>query len=129
MGGNGRLGHHQFNGPFDHPKEACGVVGVHVPGGEASRLVFFGLFALQHRGQESAGIAAANGEDLSIHCDMGLVTQIFREPDFYPLAGELAIVVLFGIVFSFRTGAVTGRQRHLAPVRQSSRRASMVEPT
>ena len=47
----------------------------------------------------------------------------------WALAGELAVVVLFGIVFSFRTGAVTGRQRHLAPVRQSSRRASMVEPT
>jgi len=88
---NGEPGHHQLNGPFDHPKEECGVVGVHMPEGEASRLVFFGLFALQHRGQESAGIAAANGESLSLHADMGLVTQIFREPDFYPLAGELAI--------------------------------------
>ena len=91
MGVNGEPGQHQLSGPFDHPKEECGVVGVHMPGGEASRLVFFGLFALQHRGQESAGIAAANGETLSIHADMGLVTQIFREPDFYPLAGELAI--------------------------------------
>ena len=91
MGVNGEPGHHQLKGPFDHPKEECGVVGVHMPGGEASRLVFFGLFALQHRGQESAGIAAADGENLSIHSDMGLVTQIFREPDFYPLAGELAI--------------------------------------
>ena len=62
-----------------------------MPGGEASRLAFFGLFALQHRGQESAGIAASNGEDIKIHAEMGLVTQIFREPDFYPLTGELAI--------------------------------------
>ena len=91
MGVNGETGPHQLNGPFDHPKDECGVVGVHMPEGEASRLAFFGLFALQHRGQESAGIAAANGESLSLHAEMGLVTQIFREPDFYPLAGELAI--------------------------------------
>ena len=54
-------------------------------------MAFFGLFALQHRGQESAGIAASNGEELNVHAEMGLVTQIFREPDFYPLTGELAI--------------------------------------
>jgi amidophosphoribosyltransferase len=67
------------------------VIGVFTPEGEASRLAFFGLFALQHRGQESAGIAAANGENVVVHSDMGLVTQIFREPDFYPLAGDMAI--------------------------------------
>ena len=77
--------------PFDHPKEECGVIGVFTPEGEASRLAFFGLFALQHRGQESAGIAAANGENVVVHADMGLVTQIFREPDFYPLVGNMAI--------------------------------------
>ncbi|PKB73673.1 MAG: amidophosphoribosyltransferase [SAR202 cluster bacterium Io17-Chloro-G7] len=77
--------------PFDHPKEECGVVGIYMPGAEASRLAFFGLFALQHRGQESAGIAASNGEEINVHAEMGLVTQIFREPDFYPLAGGLAI--------------------------------------
>jgi amidophosphoribosyltransferase len=62
-----------------------------MPGGEASRLAFFGLFALQHRGQESAGIAASNGVGIKVHAEMGLVTQIFREPDFYPLVGDLAI--------------------------------------
>jgi len=77
--------------PFDHPNEECGVIGLFTPEGEASRLAFFGLFALQHRGQESAGIAAANGENVVVHADMGLVTQIFREPDFYPLAGDMAI--------------------------------------
>ena len=77
--------------PFDHPNEECGVVAVYMPGGEASRLAFFGLFALQHRGQECAGIAASNGSDINIHSEMGLVTQIFREPDFYPLSGEFAI--------------------------------------
>ena len=76
---------------MDHPKEECGVVGVYTPGGEASHLAFFGLFALQHRGQESAGIAATNGEGITVHTDMGLVSQIFRESDFYPLAGEMAI--------------------------------------
>ena len=54
-------------------------------------MAFFGLFALQHRGQESAGIAASNGEEVNVHAEMGLVTQIFREPDFYSLTGELAI--------------------------------------
>ena len=75
----------------DYPREECGVVGIHMPGEEASRLAFFGLFALQHRGQESAGIASANGTTINLHTDMGLVTQIFREPDFYPLSGDLAI--------------------------------------
>ena len=83
--------HHPPNcPPFDSPKEECGVVGVQVPE-EASRLAFFGLFALQHRGQESAGIAASNGEKLTVRADMGLVAQIFREPDFLPLAGDMAI--------------------------------------
>jgi len=85
------LGSHEFGSPFDHPREECGVVGVYTPGGEASRLAFFGLFALQHRGQESAGIAAADGESINVHAKMGLVTQIFRERDFYPLTGGLAI--------------------------------------
>ncbi len=77
--------------PFDHPREECGVLGVYMPGAEASRLAFFGLFALQHRGQESAGIAAADGRTIRLHTDMGLVSQIFRERDFAPLVGDLAI--------------------------------------
>ncbi len=82
---------HRFGFPFDHPREECGVVAVYAPGVEASRVAFFGLFALQHRGQESAGIAAADGKGIQVHTDMGLVTQIFRERDFLPLAGEFAI--------------------------------------
>ena len=77
--------------PFDHPREECGVIAAYVPGTEASRVAFFGLFALQHRGQESAGIATADGLNINVHTDMGLVTQIFRERDFLPLAGEFAI--------------------------------------
>ena len=82
---------HELGFPFDHPREECGVVGVYIPGAEASRVAFFGLFALQHRGQESAGIAASDGKNINIHTDMGLVTQIFRERDFLPLSGEIAI--------------------------------------
>jgi len=78
-------------GLFDHPKEECGVVGVYTPGGEASRLAYFGLFALQHRGQESAGIASSNGASISVQAEMGLVTQVFRERDFHPLSGDIAI--------------------------------------
>ena len=85
------LDHSELHHPFDHPNEECGVVGIYTPDGDASHLAFFGLFALQHRGQESAGIAASNGETLNVHTDMGLVTQIFRESDFYPLTGEMAI--------------------------------------
>ena len=66
------------------------MIAVYSPQESASRLAFFGLFALQHRGQESAGIAAA-GEKVAVHSGMGLVSQVFREPDFSPLAGEMAI--------------------------------------
>ena len=83
--------HNRPRFPSDHPREECGVVGAYIPGAEASRVAFFGLFALQHRGQESAGIAAADGSSINVHTDMGLVTQIFRERDFLPLSGEFAI--------------------------------------
>ena len=75
----------------DHPREECGVVGVYMPEGEASRIAFFGLFALQHRGQESAGIASSDGRSIKLHTDMGLVTQIFREEELQPLSGHMAI--------------------------------------
>ena len=64
---------------------------MYAPGGDASRLAFFGLFALQHRGQESAGIAATDGQDIKRLSDMGLVTQIFREEELQQLQGTMAI--------------------------------------
>ena len=67
------------------------MVGVYAPGGDASRLAFFGLFALQHRGQESAGIAATDGQDIKLLSDMGLVTQIFREEELQQLEGTMAV--------------------------------------
>ncbi|MCP5098125.1 MAG: amidophosphoribosyltransferase [Chloroflexi bacterium] len=75
----------------DKPHDECGVVGVYAPGREVSRLAFFGLYALQHRGQESAGIATCDGRLASIHKGMGLVAQVFNEKNLNPLKGHLAI--------------------------------------
>ena len=71
--------------------EACGVFGVYAPADDVARVTFFGLYALQHRGQESAGIATTNGTELSIHKDMGLVSQVFQEEDLHHLQGFAAI--------------------------------------
>ena len=71
----------------DCPKEECGIFGVFGRGEEVARIAFFGLFALQHRGQESAGIAVADGECIRVHKDMGLVTQVFDEDDLESLRG------------------------------------------
>ncbi|MCS7207038.1 MAG: amidophosphoribosyltransferase [Dehalococcoidia bacterium] len=75
----------------DSPREACGIFGVYAPGEDVARITFFGLFALQHRGQESAGIATADGVSLFLHKDMGLVSQVFREGDLHRLRGHMAI--------------------------------------
>ncbi|GBD11457.1 Amidophosphoribosyltransferase [bacterium HR23] len=75
----------------DAPREACGIFGVFAPGEDVARIAFFGLFALQHRGQESAGIATTDGVSLFLHTDMGLVSQVFREGDLHRLRGHMAI--------------------------------------
>ena len=75
----------------DKPKEECGVVGVYSPKQRAATVAFFGLFALQHRGQESAGIASSNGSFLRVHTDMGLVAQAFREDALDHLQADMAI--------------------------------------
>ena len=72
-------------------KEACGVVGVFSPGQQASRAAFFGIHALQHRGQESAGIAASSGTNIQVKTRMGLVTQVFQEKDLSDLDGYIAL--------------------------------------
>ncbi|MFN2135214.1 MAG: amidophosphoribosyltransferase [Candidatus Promineifilaceae bacterium] len=71
--------------------DECGVVGLYVPGRNAARLTFFGLYALQHRGQESAGIATSDGQSAYVQKRMGLVSQIFDEQNLGPLEGHLAI--------------------------------------
>ncbi len=74
-----------------HLREACGVIGIYAPGEDVARLTFFGLFALQHRGQESAGIATADGHTLKLHANMGLVSQVFSEESLSKLTGHVAI--------------------------------------
>ncbi|CAB4746443.1 MAG: amidophosphoribosyltransferase [Actinobacteria bacterium] len=73
------------------PQDACGVFGVWAPGEEVAKLAFYGLYALQHRGQESAGIATSDGERILVYKDMGLVSQVFTESDLATLPGDLAI--------------------------------------
>lgn len=73
------------------PQDACGVFGVWAPGEEVAKLVYFGLYALQHRGQESAGIAASDGSRTVVYKDMGLVSQVFNEGVLESLVGHLAI--------------------------------------
>src|SRR5829696_8308172 len=75
----------------DHPREACGVFGVWAPGEQVANLVFYGLYALQHRGQESAGMAVADGRGVLVYKEMGLVSQVFDEPTLATLQGHLAI--------------------------------------
>jgi len=75
----------------DRPKEACGVFGIYYPGEDVARLSFFALYALQHRGQESAGIAVSDGKTAHIHKGMGLVSQVFTEESLHPLRGNLSI--------------------------------------
>jgi amidophosphoribosyltransferase len=81
----------QVAGDPDAPKEACGIFGVYAPGEDVARLTFYGLYALQHRGQESAGIATADGANLHLRLGMGLVAQVFEEEDLAHLPGHIAI--------------------------------------
>ncbi len=76
---------------LDRPHEECGVIGIYAPGRDVARLTFFGLYALQHRGQEGAGIVTSDGRSAYIHKGMGLVSQVFTEEDLRPLQGHFAI--------------------------------------
>ncbi|GLW25423.1 amidophosphoribosyltransferase [Microbispora amethystogenes] len=90
MKGDGRLGHDLD--PQDRaPKDACGVFGVWAPGEDVSKLTYYGLYALQHRGQESAGIAVSEGSRILVYKDMGLVAQVFDESILGTLRGHLSI--------------------------------------
>ena len=73
------------------PREACGLFGVWAPGEDVARLAYFGLFALQHRGQESAGIAVADGEHVLVYKELGLVSQVFDESTLATLQGHVAV--------------------------------------
>jgi amidophosphoribosyltransferase len=73
------------------PREACGVFAVHAPGQPVAHLAYLGIYALQHRGQESAGIAASDGDHLTVVKDMGLVSNVFDDRTLAALDGDLAI--------------------------------------
>jgi amidophosphoribosyltransferase len=75
----------------DKPEEACGVFGIYAPGEDVAKLTYFGLYALQHRGQESAGIATFDGETVHLHKEMGLVSQVFNETILHQMPGNLAV--------------------------------------
>uniref|UniRef100_A0A831T7J9 Amidophosphoribosyltransferase n=2 Tax=Thermorudis TaxID=1649508 RepID=A0A831T7J9_9BACT len=76
---------------WESPREECGVFGIYALGEDVARLTFFGLYALQHRGQESAGIATSDGHRLYLHTRMGLVNTAFTEEDLRRLPGHIAI--------------------------------------
>jgi amidophosphoribosyltransferase len=88
--GDGRLSH-DLDPQQPGPQDACGVFGVWAPGEEVAKLTYFGLYALQHRGQEAAGIAVSDGSGVVVYKDLGLVAQVFDEPTLASLRGHLAI--------------------------------------
>ncbi|WP_026184839.1 amidophosphoribosyltransferase [Salinispora vitiensis] len=88
--GDGRLSH-DLDPQRPGPQDACGVFGVWAPGEEVANLTYFGLYALQHRGQEAAGIAVSDGTGVVVYKDLGLVAQVFDEPTLASLRGHVAI--------------------------------------
>ncbi|GAB7193016.1 amidophosphoribosyltransferase [Kineococcus sp. NUM-3379] len=88
--GDGRLNHDLLPGEKG-PQDACGVFGVWAPGEDVSKLTFYGLYALQHRGQEAAGIAVSNGSQILVYKDTGLVSQVFDERSLQTLQGHVAV--------------------------------------
>jgi amidophosphoribosyltransferase len=77
--------------PEPEPREECGVFGVWAPGEEVAKLTFYGLYALQHRGQESAGISVSDGRQIVVYKDLGLVSQVFDEKVLTSLHGHVAV--------------------------------------
>src|SRR5579872_767727 len=78
-------------GSEDAVHDACGVCGIFAPGEDVARPTYFALYALQHRGQESAGIAVSDGNELRVHKQMGLLSQIFTEEILSTLPGYLSV--------------------------------------
>lgn len=77
--------------PSDHPHHECGIIGIFAPNEDVARMAFFGMYALQHRGQEAAGIAVSDGQSIRHHKNVGLVSQVFNEQNLDPLKGHYAI--------------------------------------
>jgi len=87
---DGRLTH-DLHPDDKRPQDACGVFGVWAPGEQVAKLAYFGIYALQHRGQEAAGIAVSDGSSLVVYKDLGLVSQVFDEATLATLQGHLAL--------------------------------------
>ena len=107
-----------MNGLEDTLHEKCGVFGVYGDGLDAARLTYFGLYALQHRGQESSGISVSDGTIVRTHKAMGLVTQVYNEGDLEKLPGAIAIghdrYATSGGSFHEHTQPVTGKDNLVA---------------
>src|SRR5438067_920809 len=88
--GDGRLSH-ELDAQRPGPQDACGVFGVWAPGEEVAKLTYYGLYALQHRGQEAAGISVADGQHIVVFKDLGLVSQVFDEQVLSSLRGHVAV--------------------------------------
>ncbi|MGI8760841.1 MAG: amidophosphoribosyltransferase [Jatrophihabitantaceae bacterium] len=88
--GDGKLTHELLPGEKG-PQDACGIFGVWAPGEQVAKLTYFGLYALQHRGQEAAGIAVSDGSSVLVYKDLGLVSQVFDEATLATLQGHLAV--------------------------------------
>jgi amidophosphoribosyltransferase len=88
--GDGKLTH-DIDPDDQRPQDACGVFGVWASGEEVAKLAYFALYALQHRGQEAAGIAVSDGSSVVVYKDLGLVSQVFDEATLNTLQGHLAI--------------------------------------
>jgi amidophosphoribosyltransferase len=87
---DGRLSHELLQGEKG-PQDACGIFGVWASGEEVAKLTYFGLYALQHRGQEAAGIAVSDGSSVVVFKDLGLVSQVFDEATLATLQGHIAV--------------------------------------
>jgi amidophosphoribosyltransferase len=88
--GDGKLTHNLLDSDKG-PQDACGIFGVWAPGEQVAKLTYFGLYALQHRGQEAAGIAVSDGSSLVVYKDLGLVSQVFDEATLATLQGHIAV--------------------------------------
>ncbi|OKL46574.1 amidophosphoribosyltransferase [Boudabousia liubingyangii] len=82
---------HELDPQDKGPQDSCGVFGIWAPDQDVSRLTYFGLYALQHRGQQSAGIATSDGQSMLVYKDMGLVSQVFDDRALMSLQGQQAV--------------------------------------
>lgn len=83
--------HNDLDEPENEPREECGVFGVWAPGEDVAKLAYYGLYALQHRGQEAAGIAVGDGAQVLVFKDLGLVSQVFDEQTLASMVGHVAV--------------------------------------